>query len=450
MAGGNWTSMNKILPGAYLNFKSVPRPLMQVGDRGIATIPIELDWGATDRLIEVYSDELLSGDSLAKIGFTAFDEESKIVNVMLQYCYLVKLYRINGAGAKATATIGEDNDVLTITAKYPGIFGNNIIVSVVANGLLYDVSTFVNGAQKHTQTVATIAELENNDYVDFSGTGNLVENAGITLTGGTNGTTPTKATYYPTYLGLLETTSFQTMAAPDLVAEDATLKNNVVTFIRNQRNNEGRYVQGVLADYPTANFEGIISIKNGVIINGVNFTKQDMAAVYAAMTAGASITESNTNKTITGATDLIGKYKNSEQIEAIKNGEVVFVANQLGEITVLEDINTLHTFTTEKSRAFSKNKVLRVLDEIGTTVKTTWERSYMGKLINNADNRDIFRSDLATYVSELENIGAVQNFGGVDDIIVNAGNELDEVLTRVYVTPTDVMEKLYVDCNVIG
>jgi hypothetical protein len=372
---------------------------------------------------------------------------------MLQYCYLVKLYRINGAGEKATATITStvqgDDSSLTITAKYPGIFGNNIIVSIVANGTLYDVSTFVNGAQKDTQTVATIAELENNDFVDFSGTG-LVENAGITLTGGTNGTTPAKATYYLTYLGLLETTKFQTMAAPDLVAEDATLKNNVVTFIRNQRNNEGRYVQGVLADYSTANFEGIISIKNGVIIDDVNFTKQDMTAIYAAMTAGASVIESNTNKTITGATDVIGRYKNSEQIEAIKNGEVVFISNQLGEITVLEDINTLHTFTVEKSRAFSKNKVLRVLDEIGTTVKTTWERSYMGKLINNADNRDIFRSDLATYVNELQNIGAVQEFAGVDDIDIWQGPELDEVITRVYVKPTDVMEKLYVDCNVIG
>ena len=58
----SFLSYNKVRPGAYFNFKSVPRPLIQVGNRGIATIPIELNWGATGELIEVYSDELLNGD----------------------------------------------------------------------------------------------------------------------------------------------------------------------------------------------------------------------------------------------------------------------------------------------------------------------------------------------------------------------------------------------------
>lgn len=439
-------SYNKTRPGAYFNFKSVPRPLMQVGDRGIASIPIELNWGATGELIELFSDELLNGDSLAKVGFTAFDSESKLVNLMLQYCYKVLLYRTNTAGAKATKTVGE----LTATAKYSGTFGNNIIISIVENGELFDVNTFVNEALKDSQTVATVDELENNDFVDFSGTGALTANAGIALTGGTNGTAVAKATYYPLYLALLETANFQTFGCPDLTDEDATLKANVLTFVKNQRNNEERFIQGVVANYPAADYEGIISVKNGFVVNGENVTKEEAAAVVAAMTAGANVNESNTNKIITGATDLIGKYTNSQIIDALKGGEFLFTPNSRGEIKVEQDINSLHTFTTEKNYAFSKNRVERVLDEIGTTVKDTWEQSFMGKLNNDADGRDIFKSNLISYFEELQRIGAIQEFAGADDIEIMQGADLDVVIVNTWIKPVDSMEKLYFTVNVIG
>ena len=439
-------SYNKTRPGAYFNFKSVPRPLMQVGDRGIASIPVQLNWGATGELIELFSDELLNGDSLAKVGFTAFDSESKLVNLMLQYCYKVLLYRTNTAGAKASKVVGN----LTATAKYSGTFGNKITIAIVENGTLFDVNTFVDGSQKDSQTVATVDELENNDFVDFEGTGELTANAGIALTGGTNGTAVAKATYYPLYLALLETANFQTFGCPDLEDTDSALKANVLTFVKNQRNNEERFIQGVVANYPATDYEGIISVKNGFIVNGENVTKEEASAVVAAMTAGANVNESNTNKVITGATDLIGKYTNSQIIDALKGGEFLFTPNSRGEIKVEQDINSLHTFTTEKNYAFSKNRVERVLDETGTTVKDTWEQSFMGKLNNDADGRDIFKSNLISYFEELQRIGAIQEFAGADDIEITAGNDLDVVIVNTWIKPVDSMEKLYFTVNVIG
>lgn len=449
MPGGTFLSMNKVRPGAYMNFKSVARPMMTVGDRGIATIPLALNWGAADELIEVYSDELLNGDSQPKVGFDAFDEDSKLLNLMLQYCYLVKVYRTNTTGgAKASVEIGESNK-LTATAKYIGTFGNKITISVGENGSLFDVSTFINGSEKDLQTIATIDELEDNDYVVFSGTGVPELNAGKPLSGGTNGTA-TKSTYYPEYLKLLETARYQTMGNPDLGDEDTTLKANVAQFIENQRDNEGRYVQGVVAKYPAADIEGMISVKNGVIINGVTFTKEEMTAVVAAMTAGAAVNESNTNKVISGGTDLTEKFTNTEIIAALKGGEFVFTTNQRGEVKVEQDINSYHTFIPSKNYAFSKNRVLRVLDEIGTSVKDIWEQSFMGKVDNNADGRDIFKSNLNDYFIQLQNINAIQNWGGVDDIDISQGADLDSVIVGVYVQPVDAMEKLYMTVNVIG
>ena len=45
MAGGTWLSQNKTRPGAYINFKAVPKSKMTVGDRGIVAICLPLSWG---------------------------------------------------------------------------------------------------------------------------------------------------------------------------------------------------------------------------------------------------------------------------------------------------------------------------------------------------------------------------------------------------------------------
>ena len=95
MAGGTFIAQNKIRPGAYLNFKSVGTPDAKVGARGIVTFATELDWGAEGKLIELYSSDMTSGDSLAKVGFTAFDKSSKLANLALSNAYLLKLYRLN-------------------------------------------------------------------------------------------------------------------------------------------------------------------------------------------------------------------------------------------------------------------------------------------------------------------------------------------------------------------
>lgn len=44
MSGGIWTTQNKVLPDAYINFKGVSKPQASVGSRGIITAPMALSW----------------------------------------------------------------------------------------------------------------------------------------------------------------------------------------------------------------------------------------------------------------------------------------------------------------------------------------------------------------------------------------------------------------------
>ena len=55
LGGGTFTTQNKVLPGAYINFVSLAAANSTLSDRGIATMPLELDWGVENEVFEVTS-----------------------------------------------------------------------------------------------------------------------------------------------------------------------------------------------------------------------------------------------------------------------------------------------------------------------------------------------------------------------------------------------------------
>ena len=438
MAGGTFLTQNKIRPGAYINFKGVPKPTSNIGTRGIMTMPVPMSWGG--EITELLSTDLIDGKSLAKIGYTAFDEESQIFREALKNAYKAIIYRLDTGGTKATASLAP----LTATAKYPGIIGNEIAVSVVENETAgaFDVITIFRGVERDRQTVTTIDELNDNDWVVFSGTGNVLANAGVTLTGGTNGTI-SEATY-GNYLNVIKSYNWNVMAIP----QDVPSQNqNFINFIKNQRDNLGKKVQAVLYN-ADADYEGIISVSQGYKTVNETVSPTTFVAYVAGLTAGANVNESNTYKVIPGAVSIVypdgvTPYGNEEIIEALKNGKFVLSTRQDGAVVVEQDINTLHTFTPEKGYEFSKNRVIRTLDEINNSISLLFERSYIGKVNNNDDGRNVFKSDVINYLNTLQNIAAIQNFDASTDIQIYAGEAIDSVVVDLAVQPVDSMEKLY-------
>lgn len=57
LGGGTFTVQNKELPGAYINFVSAASANAALSDRGIATVPLELDWGAEGEIFEVTNED---------------------------------------------------------------------------------------------------------------------------------------------------------------------------------------------------------------------------------------------------------------------------------------------------------------------------------------------------------------------------------------------------------
>ncbi|GAA0378929.1 phage tail sheath family protein [Bacillus horti] len=437
MSAGTWTTQNKVRPGAYVNFKSEARPLGAVGDRGTVTMALPLSWGAAKSVTAIEAGD----DTRSTLGYDLTSPELLVVREALKRAKTVLLYRLN-TGTPATATVGE----LTATAKFGGLRGND--VSIVINESLdeedrFDVQTLVAGEVVDVQTVGQIEQLAANDWVVFSGTGELEETAGVPLSGGANGTVTNQD--YVDYLAAIEVHEFETVA---LTSTDNALKETFVSFCKRLREDEGKKIQIVVENYPLADYEGVISVRNGVVLaDGTELTAAQATAWVAGASAGAQVNESLTHTAYDGAVDVLPKHTNTQIIQALQQGEFIFT-HRNGRAIVEQDINSLHSFTPAKNKEFSKNRVVRVLDGINQDFVRIFSDFYIGKVDNNEDGRSLLQNECVNYLNILQNMNAIQNFASQTDISVVQGADIDSVYIETYVQPVDAIEKIYVQVTV--
>lgn len=437
MAGGNWVVQNKVRPGVYINFVGEGGPTGTLGERGITSLPLILNWGPSKQILTINAGD----DVSTLLGYDITDASLLLLKEALKRAATVLLYRLN-TGTKAAVTSGN----LTATAKYGGTRGNNLTIVIQTNvddNAKFDVRTLLDGEEVDSQTVANIAGLTANDWIVWSGTGSLATTAGAPLIGGANGSVVNGD--YSDYLAALELQDFQTAALP---STDNTLKSLFVAFARRLRDDEGKKIQVVLETYPTADFEGVLSVKNGVVLSdGTTLTAAQATAWVAAATAGAAVNESLTYAAYDDAIDAAPRYTNSAIIAALLTGEFVFVPSQ-GRAVVEQDINTFTSFAPTKGRVFSKNRVIRVLDAIGNDFRRIFEAGYLGKVNNNDTGRDLLWNECVSYLRTLEGINAIQNFDPQTDITVQPGNDPDAVVIDLHVQPVDSVEKIYMKVTV--
>lgn len=250
MAGGTWTSQNKVRPGVYINMNSAPQALGAAGDRGVASIALALPWGPSQQIISIAAGQ----DVRDVLGYDITAPQLLLVREVLKRAQTLLLYRLN-AGVKASAT----HSGLLVTAQHGGTRGNNLSIVIQASidqPEKFEVITLLDGTDVHRQIVADASELQPNAWVTFSGGGSLSTTAGVPLQGGTDGTV-TNADH-TAYLAALELYSFNTIA---LASTDNALKAVYAAFVRRLREQEGAKVQAALENYPVADYEGVISVK---------------------------------------------------------------------------------------------------------------------------------------------------------------------------------------------
>ncbi|MDB3268957.1 phage tail protein [Clostridioides difficile] len=433
LGGGTFVTQNKILPGAYINFISAKRATSSLSDRGIVAMPLELDWGIDEEVFQVTSDDF-EKHSVKYFGYDYTHEKLKGLRDLFKNIRLGYFYKLN-KGVKASCTIA--------TAKYSGIRGNDLKVTVTTNiddNAKFDVVTLLDNKKVDTQITKVITDLQDNDYITWKKDATLEASAGLVFTGGTNGEAVTGAEYQA-FLDKIESYSFNALGC---LATTTEIKSLFVEFTKRMRDKVGAKFQTVLYKKSDADYEGVVSVENK--IKDTELLESSLIYWTTGAIAGCDINKSNTNKTYDGEFDVDVNYTQIQLEEALKTGKFIF--HKVGdEVHVLEDINTFVSFTDDKNDDFSSNQSIRVLDQIANDIATLFNTKYLGEVPNDKSGRISFWNDVVKHHEQLQNIRAIEDFKA-DDVSVEPGSDKKTVVVSDAVKVISAMSKLYMTVSV--
>ena len=439
MAGGTWTAQNKIRPGVYIRFSSVPDNSLTIGERGVVTICEPLSWGPVAQVISVTADT----DVTTITGYPMSDPKNRFLREIFKGTNRtdppreVLLYRpAASSGAAASATISP----LTVTAKYQGARGNDIsiiITELTDPADTFTVQTLVSGTIMDTQTVETADELVPNDWVKFSGTGALTATASTPLTSGADGTV--SATAYSSYLTAIEPYKFDVMIYD---GTDPTVQAAMESFIQRIADEAGQYAQLVASGLTNPDSRFVINVESGATLeDGTALTPAQACWWAGGALAGAQYNESLTYAQYPGAVSVSPVMTNAEYEEALQSGEFVLFADN-GVVKVEQDINSLVTYNEDIGRVFHKNRVMRLCNTIANDLYAQFSANFIGQVNNNEDGRSRFKTVIVGYLMDIQANNGIQNFTA-DDVQVLPGEDIDAIVVNIAIQPLDAVEKIY-------
>lgn len=444
--GGTWNGVqNKVLPGVYIDFTSDRGLGLTVSSRGTVAIAEAMSWGPVGTVQEIES----SADMTAYTGYPITAVRNRFLNEMLKGTNRtaapnkILLYRLNGTGGtQAKATISP----LTVTAVYPGVRGNDISIAVTAltdpeNS--FQVSTIVDGDIVDSQVGKTVSDLTANAWVTFSGTGALTANVGTPLTGGVDPVAA--ATNYTDFLTAIEPYKFDVLIYD---GTDSTVRDAMVAFIKRIAEENGVYAQLVASGLTNPDSRFVVNVASGVVLDdGTELTAQQVTWWAGGALAGAQYNESLTYATYPNAVDVSTKLTNSQLEQAITGGQFVLFADN-NVVKVVQDINSLVTYTTDITEPYHKNRVMRLLNTIANDLQTQFSDNYIGVVNNNDDGRMMFKKAIVGYLLDLQQNSGIQNFDSENDVEVLAGEDIDAIVVNIGLYVVDSVEKIYVRITV--
>lgn len=432
LGGGSFTTQNKELPGAYINFVSAASASATLSDRGIATMPLELDWGKEGEVFEVTSGDFQK-NSMKIFGHSFDSPKMKGLRDLFIGAKTLYVYRLNGGGTKAANTFA--------TALYGGTRGNDLKIAIQKNAddsQKFDVITYLGTSKADSQTVTKASELVANDYVTFKTDAELTVTASTPLSGGTNGTVD--GTAHQSYLDKIESYTYNAMG---VAVTDETTKKLYVAFNKRLRDEMGIKFQLILYTM-AADFMGTISVKNRT--TDEDWSEASLVYWVTGIQAGCEVNKSCQNKKYDGEFTIDTDYTQTELKQAVKNGE--FVLHKVNaDVRVLEDINTMVTTSDTCGDVFKDNQTIRVIDQLGNDDAVLFNTKYLGVVPNNASGRTSLWSDIVKIRSQLQDMGAIENFKD-SDVTVAQGDTKKSVVITSSVEVVSAMGTLYMTVTV--
>ena len=454
----------KVRPGVYFNYENFGTPPIAGAADGVCAAVFRSNWGPIGSAVLLELDDFnaitrqFGSNGTTDVPFEMFRGGARSVYAT----------RLGSGGTKGTYSIKSSTGttLINLVLRYPGSRQFQIVIRQTLEDdqmkelLLVEDTTILQTMQFAKDTTDEVAPLlaayavsgSNWFTLDQVGTakGALAIVDQVPITPGTDPTINTAA--YSTAFEALEPYRWNVIG---LDTNDPAAQALMQAFL-SRLFLCGKFVMGVVGDPTTIPFATRLARAKAFndyrIVYVASGWKDSSGAVYAGylaaariagMIAGTPSKESITHLPITGAVELTESLTNSQYIQTINSGMLVFSVSSLGNIWVESAVNTLTSISnsSKDDTGWKKIKRVKVRFELMQRINDTVE-PLVGRVNNDPDGR---ANVLQTAQGVLNIMMAENKILSGAKVIMDSKNppKGDSAWFLVYADDIDAMEKMY-------
>ena len=462
MSGRYSNGETKVRPGIYFREENGGGIELTGASNGIVAVAFRANWGPLGEVVNLTSPAEISayyGDD------TGENSNVHILDkIFLGGASVIRAIRVGSGGTKASVTLkdGAAANVVTLTAKYAGTRALSVTIRdslavetqrecIIYSGtkelfkVLFDKGTAevdslisaVNGSSDSVVVATKVA----------AGDGKV---GTVTQSPFTAGTSPTVANSdYSAAFSVLEATKFNSLCVD---SDDSSVHVLVKSFI-NRANDAGLMAVAVLGE-PTSvayatrksdaaafNSCNVIYCLNGFEIAGEKYEGYKAAAFIAAYEAYLPSNDSLTHKIIPNATAIVGPLTNTQIIECLGSGALVFSASASGAVWIEQGINTLVSLAANQDAGWKKIRRTKTRFELIDRILSNTE-SIIGSVNNDSNGRATFVATANGVINQMIAEGKLSS-GSVYEDPSNPAKG-DSAWFIIEVIDLDSIEKVYI------
>jgi hypothetical protein len=163
--------------------------------------------------------------------------------------------------------------------------------------------------------------------------------------------------------------------------------------------NKGRGIKAVVADAKGPDCEGIVNLcVDDLVLDDGAIDSRDYTVRVAGLLAALPLTRSATYADLA---EVVSCAAVEDQDKAVDEGKLIIVPGR-DTYRLGRAVNSLTTLTVDKAAPFQKIKIVEGIDLIRTDITKSFESGYIGKVINDYDNKLLLVTAINAYIQTLE------------------------------------------------
>ncbi|RMD04907.1 phage tail sheath protein [Clostridium autoethanogenum] len=466
MAKGTWSETDKpSVPGFYNRFMWAAENRLNQGTTGVVAMPVKADWGPVKQVTSVTGIPELISKFGSNMDLTAY-KLGRLV--LLGEPKELLLYRLADGNEKVASLTLKDTtattpvDVIKLETLYPTDrkFNVSIKPDIVNSSVV--VITLYEGTEQLYQfkvqgSIADIVDKinsnSNNVWLKASkiadGNGNLANIVNQPLAGGNNGVSAITNQHYIDAMTTFEgykkdaftldgvgDTSLQ-MSVQSWIDKNKLNGSDVLAYLGAASNSQ---IDDINSQSKTFNDEAVINVGVSGIYEGIKYSPAETACYFAGLATGKNIKESTCNeKTI--FEDVEPKLSKDEINACLAAGTLILV-NEDQSVLVVDDVNTLKTYSSEQSEALGYIRAVKFLYAVDedTSIKRS---DFIGKVDNDNAGQKVVISAFKKYFETLEDNGIINNPVVTIDSDLQANAKSDEFYWKWNANYVNIMKKIF-------